>query len=109
MAICRRKANGEGGNRTRDTTIFSRVLYQLSYLARRREKTRRGKASERGVVGADCMGAWSVGEERWWLSRRWGRERRSSPEGPEAIRGRRRRCPGCRGRSPATPWAAAAS
>ena len=25
--------NGEGGNRTRDTTIFSRVLYQLSYLA----------------------------------------------------------------------------
>ena len=24
---------GEGGNRTRDTTIFSRVLYQLSYLA----------------------------------------------------------------------------
>jgi hypothetical protein len=27
--------NGEGGNRTRDTTIFSRVLYQLSYLAAR--------------------------------------------------------------------------
>ena len=27
------KANGEGGNRTHDTTIFSRVLYQLSYLA----------------------------------------------------------------------------
>jgi hypothetical protein len=26
-------AHGEGGNRTRDTTIFSRVLYQLSYLA----------------------------------------------------------------------------
>ena len=26
--------NGEGGNRTHDTTIFSRVLYQLSYLAR---------------------------------------------------------------------------
>src|SRR3954451_10252744 len=26
--------NGEGGIRTRDTTIFSRVLYQLSYLAR---------------------------------------------------------------------------
>ena len=25
--------NGEGGNRTHDTTIFSRVLYQLSYLA----------------------------------------------------------------------------
>jgi hypothetical protein len=26
--------NGEGQNRTADTTIFSRVLYQLSYLAR---------------------------------------------------------------------------
>ena len=26
--------NGEGRNRTVDTTIFSRVLYQLSYLAR---------------------------------------------------------------------------
>jgi hypothetical protein len=26
-------ADGEGGNRTHDTTIFSRVLYQLSYLA----------------------------------------------------------------------------
>ncbi len=28
--ICR---YGEGRNRTGDTTIFSRVLYQLSYLA----------------------------------------------------------------------------
>jgi hypothetical protein len=27
------KEYGEGGNRTHDTTIFSRVLYQLSYLA----------------------------------------------------------------------------
>ena len=26
-------AGGEGQNRTGDTTIFSRVLYQLSYLA----------------------------------------------------------------------------
>ena len=25
--------SGEGQNRTGDTTIFSRVLYQLSYLA----------------------------------------------------------------------------
>ena len=25
--------DGEGRNRTGDTTIFSRVLYQLSYLA----------------------------------------------------------------------------
>jgi hypothetical protein len=27
--------DGEGRNRTGDTTIFSRVLYQLSYLARK--------------------------------------------------------------------------
>ena len=26
--------SGEGRNRTGDTTVFSRVLYQLSYLAR---------------------------------------------------------------------------
>jgi hypothetical protein len=26
-------SGGEGRNRTGDTTIFSRVLYQLSYLA----------------------------------------------------------------------------
>ena len=28
-----RKADGEGRDRTGDTTVFSRVLYQLSYLA----------------------------------------------------------------------------
>jgi hypothetical protein len=28
-----RVLDGEGRNRTADTTIFSRVLYQLSYLA----------------------------------------------------------------------------
>ena len=28
---------GEGRNRTGDTTIFSRVLYQLSYLALAKE------------------------------------------------------------------------
>ena len=28
-----RNPDGETGTRTRDTTIFSRVLYQLSYLA----------------------------------------------------------------------------
>lgn len=27
------KLSGQGRNRTVDTTIFSRVLYQLSYLA----------------------------------------------------------------------------
>src|SRR3954470_19656819 len=34
-ARCRTSENGEGRNRTGDTTIFSRVLYQLSYLAAR--------------------------------------------------------------------------
>jgi hypothetical protein len=27
------RESGEGRNRTGDTTVFSRVLYQLSYLA----------------------------------------------------------------------------
>ncbi len=30
--------DGEGRNRTGDTTIFSRVLYQLSYLARQQDR-----------------------------------------------------------------------
>ena len=29
--------SGEGRNRTGDTTVFSRVLYRLSYLAERPE------------------------------------------------------------------------
>jgi hypothetical protein len=33
VRICREFANGETRTRTGDTTIFSRVLYQLSYLA----------------------------------------------------------------------------
>ena len=33
-AMRRSRSDGEGRNRTGDTTIFSRVLYQLSYLAR---------------------------------------------------------------------------
>jgi hypothetical protein len=38
-----RLCDGEGQNRTGDTTIFSRVLYQLSYLAGR------AKASVRAI------------------------------------------------------------
>ena len=38
--------NGEGRNRTGDTTIFSRVLYQLSYLAV--AEARSGPALEEG-------------------------------------------------------------
>ena len=33
-SILRPSYSGQGRNRTTDTTIFSRVLYQLSYLAR---------------------------------------------------------------------------
>ena len=33
--------SGQGRNRTTDTTIFSRVLYQLSYLARHLDHTAR--------------------------------------------------------------------
>ena len=32
--------SGQGRNRTTDTAIFSRVLYQLSYLAFRKRKQR---------------------------------------------------------------------
>ena len=35
--VAARPASGEGRNRTGDTTIFSRVLYQLSYLAARED------------------------------------------------------------------------
>ena len=35
-ALCRLFSDGETRTRTGDTTIFSRVLYQLSYLAARR-------------------------------------------------------------------------
>jgi hypothetical protein len=41
--LARYSENGEGRNRTADTTIFSRVLYQLSYLA----GVTRGRAAER--------------------------------------------------------------
>jgi len=34
-----REIGGEGQNRTVDTTIFSRMLYQLSYLAMRANTT----------------------------------------------------------------------
>src|SRR2546423_3353118 len=40
--------SGEGRNRTGDTTVFSRVLYQLSYLARARSLAAR-PGPERGA------------------------------------------------------------
>jgi hypothetical protein len=47
MALGARENSGEGGIRTRDTTIFSRVLYQLSYLAWQRAR-RRGEGYREG-------------------------------------------------------------
>src|SRR5438093_4865275 len=40
--------SGEGRNRTGDTTVFSRVLYRLSYLARGRSVTAPGRSRMRG-------------------------------------------------------------
>ncbi len=54
--------SGEGGNRTRDTTIFSRVLYQLSYLAAAAD----GSAGR----GALTSGSWTATHpRRRWLRR----------------------------------------
>ena len=52
LAYLQGEKDGEGGNRTHDTTIFSRVLYQLSYLAwKRRASPCSAKASDRGAMG----------------------------------------------------------
>jgi hypothetical protein len=47
--------DGEGRNRTGDTTIFSRVLYQLSYLAAPRNGSH-GAASHsaKRLTAEDC-------------------------------------------------------
>jgi hypothetical protein len=36
--------NGQGRNRTADTAVFSRVLYQLSYLAKKEGPCREARA-----------------------------------------------------------------
>ena len=46
----RRSFSGQGRNRTTDTTIFSRVLYQLSYLARKKNARPFGD----GRLGEGC-------------------------------------------------------
>ena len=62
----RSRSDGEGRNRTGDTTIFSRVLYQLSYLARRASlasfEAYHGQphhvfAAARAVIGGDEVAA----------------------------------------------------
>src|SRR3954466_3583307 len=54
-----RVMDGEGQNRTADTTIFSRVLYQLSYLAGSQRLDESGPAtgasrSRPSAAGARC-------------------------------------------------------
>ena len=44
----KRLNGGEGQNRTVDTTIFSRMLYQLSYLATPGERVRHGRDTRTG-------------------------------------------------------------
>jgi hypothetical protein len=44
----RTSSSGQGQNRTADTMIFSHVLYQLSYLALPRTKTRAAAAARAG-------------------------------------------------------------
>jgi len=44
-SVIGRVNGGEGRNRTVDTTIFSRMLYQLSYLATRERVLRRDRKS----------------------------------------------------------------
>jgi hypothetical protein len=46
---------GEGRNRTGDTTVFSRVLYQLSYLARRRSVAGSARAPDRAEPGYERL------------------------------------------------------
>ncbi len=47
-------SGAEGQDRTVDTTIFSRVLYQLSYLGTRRSVSAAQKAGKRTDTGEDC-------------------------------------------------------
>ncbi len=54
----RQSFSGQGRNRTTDTTIFSRVLYQLSYLARKKIRPAfRRRAARRGVRAPDFLEA----------------------------------------------------
>ena len=50
-----RRANGEGQDRTGDTTIFSRVLYQLSYLAGRRTVYRPGVRTRESATASGTV------------------------------------------------------
>ena len=61
-AFCRNLTSGETGTRTRDTMIFSHVLYQLSYLAVRAATRSNGasaadfRVQEAGYQGRRLLG-----------------------------------------------------
>ena len=69
-----RSPDGETRTRTGDTTIFSRVLYQLSYLAAVGKGSRRARSATRW---ADRSQRWRAnscpqrfnGTDRWWDER----------------------------------------
>ncbi len=91
-----RSKNGEGGNRTHDTTIFSRVLYQLSYLAWScAGGTRSGRLAAGGSAGLIALGG----------------GRASCSAGVDRRRGAGRggRLRGLAGRSAHARWAAGAA
>ena len=46
--------HGQGRNRTTDTTIFSRVLYQLSYLAEKQKRPAIGLGRASGRIRCLC-------------------------------------------------------
>jgi hypothetical protein len=48
--------HGQGRNRTTDTTIFSRVLYQLSYLAENKNARPSGSGGRRVGSGVSATG-----------------------------------------------------
>ena len=53
LSYCPTRSDGQGGSRTPDTTIFSRVLYQLSYLALLpQQKAARLRRRGWGIAGA---------------------------------------------------------
>ena len=66
------KTNGaQGRNRTTDTAIFSRMLYQLSYLGISQDPRRRTGVTERAVysgVGRVCKPCFAFGFVRRGLA-----------------------------------------
>ena len=72
--------HGQGRNRTADTTIFSRVLYQLSYLANKKNRpTSSVRAESEGTLAGRLPGGPSLHP-----AARPGVRRRKSPISPPA-------------------------